>query len=409
MSDMGRIIMVNDSSVARGGATGMALLAAKLLRARGRHVVFITGDTGDNPDLRGQGIDVVALGNKTLLNSGRLGAMRRGLWNNEAKTFLSQWIAEQGRKDDVWHLHNWAQIWSPAVFSALQPVMGRLVAHAHDYFNACPNGAFFDYQKQSACARVPLSASCLATQCDKRNRLQKIWRATRHALLRQTFTGPAAPPLLLIHPGMAELFSRSGLHPDRMPVLRNPVTPFDDHRIPAEKNERLVFIGRLDEEKGAVPLAHAAALAQVPLTVIGSGPQADEIADAYPEALMTGWQSHSEIRAHIGKARALIMPSIYPEPFGLVAVEAMGAGIPVAASHTALLAPEITKAKAGWSVDVRDTGTFADILRGICDASTEDIARKSRSAFAAAPMLGLTPDAWCDGLEEAYRRVLAVG
>jgi glycosyltransferase involved in cell wall biosynthesis len=406
-ASLGRIIMLNDFSVAHGGSTGIALLATRLLRSRGHKVVFITGDSGDNAELRDLGVKVVAFGGKSLLDTPRLTALRTGLWQREARKFLSHWIANNGRPNDVWHLHNWSQIWSPSVFSALEPVMDRLVVHAHEYFNACPNGAYYDYQAESACHRVPLSLSCLTTQCDKRNRIQKVWRSSRQAMLGRTFTGPAAPPLLLIHPGMVEPFRRAGLREDRMPVLRNPVTPFDDHRIPAEANDTFVFIGRLDEEKGALPLARAAARAKVPLKVIGSGPQAEAIAKAYPGALMTGWQDHAQIRDHVRTARALVMPSVYPEPFGLVAVEAMGSGIPVVASHTALLSSEILAADAGWSVDVRDTAVFSNLLRFICDATSEEIALKSRNAFVAASHLGLSPEIWCDRLEEAYQALVA--
>ncbi|MDG1117190.1 MAG: glycosyltransferase [Flavimaricola sp.] len=400
----GRVIMVHDSCVARGGATAMALLATRLLRERDVSVVFVTGDTGENEYLRSHGVEVVSFGGTPLLQGSRIATARNGLWNSRARAFLAHWIAQNGRPDDVWHLHNWSQIWSPSIFSALAPVMRRLVVHAHDYFNACPNGTFYDYQLEEVCRRVPLSASCLTTNCDRRSALQKVWRSGRQALLGRTFTTADAPPLLLIHPGMAPAFLRSGFCADRMPVLRNPSTPFTDKRIAAEHNKTLVYIGRLDQEKGAVQLARAAAMAKVPLKVIGSGPEEAAIALANPEAQLTGWQNHTQIREHVAGARALIMPSLYPEPFGLVAVEAMGSGLPVVASHTALLAPEIVASGSGWSVDVRDVDGLSNILRTVADAPARDIAEKSLNAFSSSRLLASTPEAWCDELLGIYRR-----
>lgn len=99
------------------------------------------------------------------------------------------------------------------------------------------------------------------------------------------------------------------------------------------------------------------------------------------------------------------MPSTNPEPFGLVAVEAMGCGIPVVASHTALIAQEITAADAGWSVDVRDAEAFKKLLAHIRTAD-EEVRRKSAIAMAVAPELCLSAEQWCDGLEQIYRAQL---
>ncbi|MEL6985784.1 MAG: glycosyl transferase family 1, partial [Actinomycetota bacterium] len=205
-----RIVILNDSSTARGGATGLALLAARLLSERGRDVVFICGDAGDDPSLGDLDVEIVAFGGQKLLQGGGRRAMLDGIWNRKAAAFLSRWIDDHGRPDDVWHLHGWSQIWSPAVFPALKQVWDRLVVHAHDYFSACPNGAFWNYQTSSACELKPLSTACLTSNCDKRSRAQKLWRLARHTALRDTFQGSRAPLLLLIHPDMAPPLERAG-------------------------------------------------------------------------------------------------------------------------------------------------------------------------------------------------------
>lgn len=402
MTKLGRIIILNDSSRVRGGAAALAVLAARLLRARGHEVVFITGDDGNNDTLREWDVKVVAFAGQSLATGPKIQAFKDGLWNGRAAAFVADWIATEGRPDDVWHLHSWAQIWSPAVFAGLRAVRRRLVAHAHDYSNACPNAAFWQYPQAEPCHLRPLSMACIGTNCDKRSYPQKLWRVGRQSMLGRTFTGPDAPMLLLIHPGMVPQMAHAGLHPDRMQILRNPVTPYLPARAAPERGTGVIYVGRFDEEKGALYLAKAAARADVPVTFVGTGPLADHITRVCPKATLVGWQDHDGIARHAAGVRALVMPSILREPFGLVAVEALGSGIPVAVSHSALLAPEILAAGAGWSVDVRDDQAFDRTLRQICDAPADEIAGMSRNAYAAASGLGLTPDAWCDGLEAAY-------
>jgi len=405
MAPLPRIIILNDRSLARGGATGLAILAAQLLIKRGREVMFIAGDMGDSPALADAGVTCVALGQTALSTAQgsvrQLAQMRRGLWNRAGARFLTDWIAHNGRADDIWHLHNWAQIWSPSVFAALEPVKHRLLIHAHDYFNACPNGAFWNFPAQQVCKLVPLSMACLQSNCDKRSYAQKLWRAARQSRMGAIFRQPDAPRLLIIHPGMRDAFLRSGFQEGRIEVLRNPVQPFLAKPIDASRNQGLLFVGRLEREKGALLLARAAARANVQVTFVGDGADAAAIRDTCPQAVLTGWQDRTGIARYATRARALVMPSVISEPFGLVAVEALGSGLPVVTSHTALLAPEITAAGAGWAVDVRDPEGFARLLATLSDDRT-DIAAMSLNAARIVPELGLTPQAWCDGLEAVY-------
>lgn len=393
---------MNDSSTARGGATGLALLAARLLAERGREVVFLCGDSGDDPALAELGVPVVALGGQRLLSSGRPEAMVRGLWNQRGATFVARWMAENGRPDDVWHLHSWAQIWSPSIFRALRPVWDRLVVHGHDYFIACPGGGFWNYPDASTCELIPLSRRCVTSNCDKRNRVHKVWRLGRQRLLGDAFTGPHMPLVLLIHPGMATAFERSGLDPSRLKVLRNPAQPFLPEAASPQDHKQILYVGRFAAEKGALELAMAAARIGAPVTFVGEGPMEAQIRAACPGAVFAGWQDRDGIARYAAEARAVVMPTLYPEPFGMVAVEALASGLPVAASATALLAPEIVAAGAGWQFDAFTPGALSETLAEILDSPSPKLASMSRSALAVAPSLATTPRMWVEGLEEAY-------
>ncbi|MEM9761878.1 MAG: glycosyltransferase family 4 protein [Pseudomonadota bacterium] len=399
-----RIVIVNDFSVARGGATALALLAAELIAATGREVIYLSGDAGGAERLSRAGIPNPGFGAQSLLARGRASAFVSGLWNGAAARFLSDWIAREGRPDDIYHLHGWSQIFSPAVFSALAGVRDRLVVHAHDFFLACPNGAFWDYGGEAACHRRPLSTACLAARCDRRSSAQKYWRAGRHALRQGAFRfGAAGPEILLIHAGMLPFFERAGFDRGCLTVLPNPVAVAVKPPVNAAANRGFVFVGRLDPEKGALTAARAAAEAGVALRLVGEGPERDAIAALTPPPEMTGWLDRKAVAAEIRRARALVMPSRYAEPFGLVAVEALRQGVPVILPSHALLAADCAATDAGAVYDASEPGALAATLRHL---ATDDaaVAKMAANASAAAATMATTPSAWCDGLLAAYAR-----
>jgi glycosyltransferase involved in cell wall biosynthesis len=64
--------------------------------------------------------------------------------------------------------------------------------------------------------------------------------------------------------------------------------------------------------------------------VVGPGPQLDELRVKYPQVVFTGPKSGDELAAHYACADVFVFPSL-TDTFGLVILEAMAAGTPVAA------------------------------------------------------------------------------
>jgi len=64
--------------------------------------------------------------------------------------------------------------------------------------------------------------------------------------------------------------------------------------------------------------------------VVGDGPQREELIAKYPEAVFTGAKFNSELAQHFACADVFVFPSL-TDTFGLVILEAMAAGTPVAA------------------------------------------------------------------------------
>lgn len=407
-SPIDRIVVINDLSIARGGGTGLALLSVRLFRQLGIPVTYICGDRGVNAELAALGVETVALGGEHILTGDRGQAFLTGLHNTAARTMIERWLDEHDTGRTVYHVHGWSKIMSPAIFLALSRVADRTVLHAHDFFLACPNGAFHHYPSQTPCDCRPLSLGCVASRCDKRSYAHKLWRLGRSARLRSILSQEKAPSrlILLLHEKMAPGFEKSGYPTEVLHTLRNPVTPYTSERVRAEDNSDFFFIGRLEPEKGIGDAVKAAAEAGVRLTIIGDGPLKESLRQFGANVSVLGWQNHAEIASRIRAARALLMPTRYCEPFGLVAVEASQSGIPVILSDKAYLADEMVAAGVAIACDTSKPAAFASALKLLAEMPQDDIRAMSERAYGRAARLSTTPEEWRDALIGHYQSLL---
>ena len=93
----------------------------------------------------------------------------------------------------------------------------------------------------------------------------------------------------------------------------------------------VLFVGRLTEAKGALDAAEAwrRSGGDLPLVVAGTGRLRTQLQAAGAEVL--GWVPHAALGTHYRRARVVLMPSRWQEPFGIVGLEALSLGTPVAA------------------------------------------------------------------------------
>ncbi len=400
-----RVVVINDTSVAQGGTAVLALKSVRQLAASGVPVTFVCGDDGKPVE----GAETtVSLGHRSLLEMSRGEALRKGIFNDRAREMLARWIEDYDTPGTVYHLHAWSQILSPAIFAALRPVAPRVVVHCHDFFIVCPNGVFMDFGRDDVCSRKPMGAGCLLAGCDKRSRLQKAWRVARHIRMRTAFDqrldwGAVA----MSHPAMAPFLLSGGIPEQRLVELRNPATPYCAERVRAEDNAGVLYVGRVEIEKGVRRLARATAEIGVPLTVVGDGAVRGELEQAFPAVEFLGWMNPEEIGAIARRFRALAMPSRMRETFGLVAAEASASGLPVIVSDMALIADEVEARGLGWKYRANEEADLLRVLAALRDTPASEIRAISERGHSGSAALALTPDVWGHALLGLYERLLA--
>lgn len=124
------------------------------------------------------------------------------------------------------------------------------------------------------------------------------------------------------------------------------------------KGNYLLYAGRVLKNKGADLAVQIALKSGKPLKITGSVyPQDQEFFDAQIKPLLNdkieylGVVSQAELAQLYQNALAFLMPVRWPEPFGLVMIEAMASGTPVIASNRGSV-PEVVKdSKTGFIID----------------------------------------------------------
>lgn len=230
---------------------------------------------------------------------------------------------------DVVHLHN---VVNPAV---LEWAAGRrdtlLTVQDHRFFCAFRG----KWTAAGQVCRRPLTrelcASCFADGAYFRE---------VHALTERRLAAASRLPLTVLSRYMREELVAAGVAPQRVHV----VPPFvHGLRPPAERDAVaagepcVLFVGRLAEPKGVRDAVAAWRLSRVPLPLVvaGTGPLRAELEqaawEAGPRLEVRGWLGRAELAALYRRARALLFPPRWQEPFGIVGLEALAHGVPVVA------------------------------------------------------------------------------
>jgi glycosyltransferase involved in cell wall biosynthesis len=257
---------------------------------------------------------------------------------------------------------------SPAVLPALAPV--PTVVTMMDYKAICPvgtrllpDGSLCTVAQGSVCRRN----GCVGTVHWLRDR-------PRYAFIGSTLR--RARRVLCASESMRAELARAGIEAETL-HLGVPLPEADFQRAPAE-SPVFVYCGRLSREKG-VALA-IAALARLDgkaetarLRIVGDGPlmqelmQLAEVLGVSERVDFTGWVPADRLDDELADTWALVAPSLWAEPFGLVAVEAVVRGIPVIASDVGGMHETVREGASGLLFPNGDVAALTERMRAIAE------------------------------------------
>lgn len=217
------------------------------------------------------------------------------------------------------------------------------VLFAHNYHGTCVSGTKrFAFPSRTPCAR-PFGLGCLALyfprRCGGTNPVTALQLYRLQVRRREAFPNYRAVCVASRH--MVAEFRNTTIAPDRvhhLPLFSPDVAPDLVAPTPRSASNRILLLGRLTELKGGRLLPDAIQTAarrlgrELRWVVAGDGPELPHIQRAAARARVpleaVGWVGPEQRTALMRSADLLAVPSTWPEPFGLVGIEAGCVGLP---------------------------------------------------------------------------------
>ncbi len=306
--------------------------------------------------------------NDQLNSKARLDLLRTTIYNSTAYRQVRSLI--QDRRPDIMHVHNTFPLLSPAVYYAAASERVPVVQTLHNYRLLCPAAVL--YRNGKTCERCVETASpwpAVMHSCYRGSRSASAAAAsmlTIHRLLR-TYTRVST--YVALSEFSAEKFLRAGIPQSKVIVKPNFIAPDpgpgSGH---ASTPAYCLFAGRLTAEKGVRTLLDAWTQFSPPmdLEIAGDGELAGEVAAAAEQNPRIRWHGRlrkEQLYERIEKAAALIVPSTWYEPFGIVLIEAFAMSVPVIASNIGALGAMVTHLRNGLHFEAGDAGNLAAQVR----------------------------------------------
>lgn len=173
-----------------------------------------------------------------------------------------------------------------------------------------------------------------------------------------------------------------------------------------EQRRRVVFAGRIVVQKGVEVLLHAAVDVDGEFVLCGDGRELEAMRSLAQSLGIAervhfrGWLGGDGLARELAEASVVVMPSLWPEPFGIVGIEGFAAGRPAVASATGGIVDWLTDGVSGLAVPPGDARALARALQELLD----DPARQARMGSAGRETVAesFTPERHLERLLDAY-------
>lgn len=252
--------------------------------------------------------------------------------------------------------------------------LGRIipiVRSVHDHTPYCPSGGRYLRRSDQPCNRAYSLGGCLwGHAVDRCGSVRPGALIRSFATTRREMRRLAGITTLVASRFVEQQMLRQGYDAARLVRLPMPAPPVMDRVAPPPAAGSFVFLGRLVPHKGLAWLLRNVALMpeSASLDIAGEGNEMQAMTNLAANLGLQnrvrfhGWLDSTSVERLIDNATALIVPSRWHEPFGLVSLEAMARGRAVIASNTGALPEVIVDGQSGLIVPVEDRDGLASAM-----------------------------------------------
>ncbi|HEX3966293.1 MAG TPA: glycosyltransferase family 4 protein [Trebonia sp.] len=292
------------------------------------------------------------------------------IWNRGSQREVLAALREH--RPDIVHVHSTFPMISDAALHACRDAGVPVVATLHSYRLGCTGGSFF--RNGTLCHDCAGGAVLPGVMhgCYRHSRAASVPLAISIGVHREAWRSLISA-YLFISASQRDVLSGIGFPKERTFVRHNMIPRRNLQKV--GRTPTVVFAGRLTEVKGLRLLMDAwdryrgvASNPGLTLVIAGSGPLERDIANwaaTRPSVEMVGFVSSARCAELMTQARAVLVPSVWEEPFGLVAVEAMAAATPPVATERGSFTELITHGVDGILFPPDDPAAFASVIADI--------------------------------------------
>lgn len=360
-----KILMVHSRYQQLGGEDVSTRNEAQLLRDGGHQVELVEFDNAEVDEI------------------GPVRAGLRSVWSRPAMRKLDGILAQRGF--DLLHVQNYLPLVSPAVLRLGRRHGVASVQALRNYRLMCANAKLF--RQDAACTlcigqfapvsgvirrcyRDSLPASAAIAAMIATHKLIGTWRR---------FTDAFIP----VSEHVRQRYIDGGFDAKRLHAKPNVVAAGARRDSPPPQN-RIVYAGRLTREKGVQTLIRAWALLpeRTELVIAGDGPYEGELRSMAADDNSIRFPGRVDREAMLdlmASARAVVIPSLWDEPFPRTGVEAFSVGAPVIGAASGGIPELFDETPAGALFRPGDAAGLAAALAAFLQSQDHAMAMRKRA------------------------------
>ncbi|MBU7583272.1 MAG: glycosyltransferase family 4 protein [Nostoc sp. TH1S01] len=274
---------------------------------------------------------------------------------------------------EIVHVHNFFPLLSPAVYDACYAAGVPVIQTLHNYRLACPKAMpFRDGKICEDCIGTLIPWSSVVHGCYRNSHIQSSVVAAMTTWHRLTGTWhKRVNGYIVLTQFQKEKMIQAGLPAEKIYIKPNFVFHTDSKKSDIRRDNYLLFVGRLSEEKGVSVLidAYIGNNISTPLKIVGDGPLRQALQQQVQQAGYTklieflGHQDKSIVMELMKKAKFLVLPSIWYEGFPLTIVEAFASRLPVIVSKLGSMAEIVENQVSGLHFEAGNSQDLATKIK----------------------------------------------